>query len=71
MVAQTAQFSNTKNPLCPKDGGDESQNFFIQERLTSNDAQPQMTIRRDSQVEEQLRLTQEKLQLKEKEVTSG
>lgn len=50
-----------------QDGGDESQSFFIQERLTSDDAQPQLTIRRDSQVEEQLRLTQEKLQLKEKE----
>ncbi|KAM4737204.1 uncharacterized protein traf3ip3 [Anableps anableps] len=50
-----------------RDGGDEGQNFFIQESLTSDDAEPKLTVRRDSQVEEQLRLTQEKLQLKEKE----
>ncbi|XP_038161839.1 TRAF3-interacting JNK-activating modulator [Cyprinodon tularosa] len=50
-----------------QDGGDESQNTFIQERLTSYDVEPQLTVRRDSQVEEQLRLTQEKLHLKEKE----
>uniref|UniRef100_A0A096LZ73 TRAF3-interacting JNK-activating modulator-like n=1 Tax=Poecilia formosa TaxID=48698 RepID=A0A096LZ73_POEFO len=54
-------------PLCPKDGGDEGQSFFVPERLESGDVEPKPTVRRDSQVEEELRLTQEKLQLKEKE----
>ncbi|MEQ2233990.1 hypothetical protein ILYODFUR_027358 [Ilyodon furcidens] len=50
-----------------QDGGDESQNFFIQERNTADNAEIQLTISRDCEVEEELRLTQEKLQLKEKE----
>ncbi|MEQ2177826.1 hypothetical protein GOODEAATRI_007591 [Goodea atripinnis] len=54
-----------------QDGGDESQNFFIQERNTADNAEIQLTISRDCQVEEELRLTQEKLQLKEKEVNLG
>ncbi|KAM4571511.1 TRAF3-interacting JNK-activating modulator [Fundulus diaphanus] len=49
------------------DGGHESQNFFIQERLTSDRQEPQLTARTDSEMEEQLRLSQEKLQLKEKQ----
>lgn len=60
-----------RNPLCPKDGGDEGQSFFVQERLESGHVEPKLTVRRDSQVEEELRLTQEKLELKEKEVTFG
>ncbi|XP_007570976.1 TRAF3-interacting JNK-activating modulator [Poecilia formosa] len=50
-----------------RDGGDEGQSFFVPERLESGDVEPKPTVRRDSQVEEELRLTQEKLQLKEKE----
>ncbi|XP_021176209.2 TRAF3-interacting JNK-activating modulator [Fundulus heteroclitus] len=50
-----------------RDGGDESQNFFIQERLTSDRQEPELTARTDSEIEEQLRLSQEKLQLKEKQ----
>ncbi|XP_032428680.1 TRAF3-interacting JNK-activating modulator [Xiphophorus hellerii] len=49
------------------DGGDEGQSFFVQERLESGHVEPKLTVRRDSQVEEELRLTQEKLELKEKE----
>lgn len=61
-----------RNPPCPqKDGGDEAQSFFVQERLESGHVEPKLTVRRDSQVEEELRLTQEKLELKEKEVTFG
>uniref|UniRef100_A0A3Q2QCR3 TRAF3-interacting JNK-activating modulator n=1 Tax=Fundulus heteroclitus TaxID=8078 RepID=A0A3Q2QCR3_FUNHE len=54
-----------------RDGGDESQNFFIQERLTSDRQEPELTARTDSEMEEQLRLSQEKLQLKEKQVNLG
>ncbi|XP_043978133.1 TRAF3-interacting JNK-activating modulator isoform X2 [Gambusia affinis] len=50
-----------------QDGGDEAQSFFVQERLESGHVEPKLTVRRDSQVEEELRLTQEKLELKEKE----
>ncbi|XP_017273109.1 TRAF3-interacting JNK-activating modulator [Kryptolebias marmoratus] len=50
-----------------QDGGDESQDYFMQECLKSEDAKPRLTSRRDSQLEEELRHTQEKLQLKEKE----
>ncbi|PWA31021.1 hypothetical protein CCH79_00010685 [Gambusia affinis] len=51
-----------------QDGGDEAQSFFVQERLESGHVEPKLTVRRDSQVEEELRLTQEKLELKEKEM---
>lgn len=40
----------------------------MQKRPPSEEAEPQVTVRRDSQVEEQLRHTQEKLRLKEREV---
>ncbi|XP_070823773.1 TRAF3-interacting JNK-activating modulator [Chaetodon trifascialis] len=50
-----------------RDGGDESQDFMLQGRLASQEAEPQVTVKRDSQVEEQLRHTQEKLRLKERE----
>lgn len=50
------------------DGSDEVQDFMTQGRLTSEEAGPQMTERRVSQLEEELRQTQEKLRLKEKEV---
>ncbi|CAJ1085367.1 TRAF3-interacting JNK-activating modulator [Xyrichtys novacula] len=49
------------------EGRDETQDFFMQEHLTLEEAKPQVTERRESQVEEQLRHTQEKLRLKEKE----
>ncbi|XP_059189167.1 TRAF3-interacting JNK-activating modulator isoform X2 [Centropristis striata] len=49
------------------DGSNESHDFTTQGRLTSEEAEPQLTARRDCQVEEQLRHTQEKLQLKERE----
>lgn len=49
------------------DGSNESQDFLMQGLLTSEEAEPRLTVRRDSQVEEQLRHTQEKLQLKERE----
>ncbi|XP_049921105.1 TRAF3-interacting JNK-activating modulator [Epinephelus moara] len=49
------------------DGSNESQDFLMQGLLTSEEAEPRLTARRDSQVEEQLRHTQEKLQLKERE----
>lgn len=57
--------------FCFLDGTNESQDFVIQECLTSQEVEPQLTVRRDPQVEEQLRLTQEKLCLKEKEVNGG
>ncbi|XP_054905932.1 TRAF3-interacting JNK-activating modulator [Poeciliopsis prolifica] len=50
-----------------RDGGDEGQSFFVQELLESDHVDPKLTVRRDSQMEEELRLTQEKLELKEKE----
>ncbi|KAM6982298.1 uncharacterized protein traf3ip3 [Tautogolabrus adspersus] len=50
-----------------RDGRDEVQDFMIQGRLTSEEAEPEVTVRRDSQVEEELRHTQEKLHLREKE----
>ncbi|XP_049436914.1 TRAF3-interacting JNK-activating modulator [Epinephelus fuscoguttatus] len=49
------------------DGSNESQDFLMQGLLTSEEAEPRLTARRDSQVEEQFRHTQEKLQLKERE----
>lgn len=54
--------------FCFLDGSNESQDFVMQECLTSEEAEPQLTVSRDSQVEEQLRHTQEKLRLKEREV---
>ncbi|XP_073326077.1 uncharacterized protein traf3ip3 [Pagrus major] len=50
-----------------RDGSNESEDFILQGRLVSEEAEPQLTVRRDSQVEEQLRHTQEKLRLKERE----
>ncbi|XP_040009214.1 TRAF3-interacting JNK-activating modulator isoform X2 [Xiphias gladius] len=50
-----------------RDGSNESQDFMMQDCLTSVEAEPQLTLKRDSQVEEQLRHTQEKLRLKERE----
>lgn len=50
------------------DDNNESQDFMMQKRPPSEEAEPQVTVRRDSQVEEQLRHTQEKLRLKEREV---
>nr|XP_019944561.1 PREDICTED: TRAF3-interacting JNK-activating modulator-like [Paralichthys olivaceus]XP_019944562.1 PREDICTED: TRAF3-interacting JNK-activating modulator-like [Paralichthys olivaceus] len=50
-----------------RDGGNESQDIVMQDCLTSEEAEPQLTLRRDSQTEEQLRHTQEKLRLKETE----
>ncbi|XP_023128352.2 TRAF3-interacting JNK-activating modulator [Amphiprion ocellaris] len=50
-----------------RDVSDESQDFMMQESLTSEEAEPRLTVRRDSQLEEHLRHTQEKLQLKERE----
>ncbi|XP_068454686.1 TRAF3-interacting JNK-activating modulator [Clinocottus analis] len=47
------------------DGNQESQ--VMQELLTSKEAEPHLTARRDSQLEEQLHHTQDKLQLKERE----
>ncbi|XP_054465213.1 coiled-coil domain-containing protein 157 isoform X2 [Anoplopoma fimbria] len=48
-----------------RDGSNESQDSMMQGLLTSEEVEPRLTARRDSQVEEQLRHTQEKLQLKE------
>lgn len=53
------------------DDNNESQDFMMQKRPPSEEAEPQVTVRRDSQVEEQLRHTQEKLRLKEREVEWG
>ncbi|XP_020487854.2 TRAF3-interacting JNK-activating modulator [Labrus bergylta] len=50
-----------------RDASDEAQDFMIRGRLTSQEAEPEVTVRSDSQVEEQLRHTQEKLRLREKE----
>lgn len=50
------------------DGSNESEDVMTLGRLTSEEAEPRLTARRDSRVEEQLRNTQEKLQLKEREV---
>lgn len=53
------------------DGEEESQDFMMQECLASQEPEPRLTVRRDSQLEDQLRHTQEKLQLKEREVKHG
>ncbi|KAK9515960.1 hypothetical protein VZT92_026556 [Zoarces viviparus] len=50
-----------------RDGSKESQGSMMQGLLTSEEAEPRLTARRDSQVEEQLRHAQEKLGLKERE----
>ncbi|KAM6930159.1 TRAF3-interacting JNK-activating modulator isoform 2-T3 [Lycodopsis pacificus] len=50
-----------------RDGSKESQGSMMQGLLTSEEAEPRLTATRDSQVEEQLRHTQEKLGLKERE----
>ncbi|XP_075951311.1 TRAF3-interacting JNK-activating modulator isoform X2 [Anarhichas minor] len=50
-----------------RDGSKESQGAMMQGLLTSEEEEPRLTARRDSQVEEQLRHTQEKLGLKERE----
>ncbi|CAK6951319.1 TRAF3-interacting JNK-activating modulator [Scomber scombrus] len=50
-----------------KDGTNESQDITMQECLTPEEAEPRLIVKRDSQVEEQLRHTQEKLQLKDRE----
>ncbi|KAM4562702.1 uncharacterized protein traf3ip3 [Odontesthes bonariensis] len=49
-----------------QDAGEGRQDF-LQEFLRSEEVEPRLTMRRDSQLEGQLRHTQEKLQLKEKE----
>ncbi|XP_056239854.1 cingulin isoform X2 [Seriola aureovittata] len=54
-----------------RDGDNESQDFMMQDCLTSEEAESQLTPRRDTQAEEQLRYTEEKLRLKEREVTLG
>lgn len=50
-----------------RDGEEESQDFMMQECLASQEPEPRLMVRRDSQLEDQLRHTQEKLQLKERE----
>ncbi|XP_041655551.1 TRAF3-interacting JNK-activating modulator isoform X2 [Cheilinus undulatus] len=50
-----------------EDDSDEAQDFLMLGQVTSEEAGAQGTARTDSQVEEQLRHTQEKLRLKEKE----
>ncbi|KAM9350640.1 uncharacterized protein traf3ip3 isoform 1-T2 [Symphorus nematophorus] len=50
-----------------RDGSDEIHDFMMQGHLASEEVEPQLMVRRDSQLEEQLRHTQEKLRLKEKE----
>lgn len=55
-----------KTVLYLLDDGNESQGFVVHALPTSEEEEPRM--RRDSQVEEQLRHTQDKLLLKEKEV---
>ncbi|KAG7227112.1 hypothetical protein INR49_022460 [Caranx melampygus] len=54
-----------------RDGDNGTQDFMMQDCLTSEEAEPQLVLRRDSQVEEQLRHTEEKLRLKERETSSG
>ncbi|KAI3357372.1 hypothetical protein L3Q82_015804 [Scortum barcoo] len=53
--------------LRPQNGSTESQDFEMQGPLMSEEAEPRLPVRRDSQVEEQLRQTQEKLLRKERE----
>lgn len=50
-----------------RDDSDKSQDIMMQECLVSQEAEPRLTARRDSQLLEQLRHTQDKLQLKERE----
>lgn len=59
------------NIFCALDGEEDSQDFMMQECLVSQEPEPRLTVRRDSQLEDQLRHTQEKLQLKEREVKHG
>ncbi|KAF7657889.1 hypothetical protein LDENG_00020840 [Lucifuga dentata] len=49
------------------DGSTEIQDFVVQVCPDSEEEEPQQTVKRDSGVEEQLRHTQDKLRLKEKE----
>ncbi|XP_071399672.1 TRAF3-interacting JNK-activating modulator [Centroberyx affinis] len=50
-----------------RDGSTESQDFMAQVCLPSEEAEPQQAVKGGSQVEEQLRHTQDRLRLKEKE----
>ncbi|KAE8293365.1 hypothetical protein D5F01_LYC08476 [Larimichthys crocea] len=50
-----------------RDNNNKSLNSTTQGHLASEEPEPPMTVRKDSQVEEQLRHTQEKLRLKERE----
>ncbi|XP_040915810.1 TRAF3-interacting JNK-activating modulator [Toxotes jaculatrix] len=50
-----------------RDNNNESQDFIMEDCLMSGESGPQLMLKRDFQVEEQLRHTQEKLQLKERE----
>ncbi|XP_034392776.1 TRAF3-interacting JNK-activating modulator isoform X2 [Cyclopterus lumpus] len=50
-----------------RDGSKENQGSMMQGLLTSEEAEPRLMARRDSQVEEQLIHTQDKLRLKERE----
>ena len=67
-ISKGSVWSNCRTASCFLDGSNESEDFILQGRLVSEEAEPQLTVRRDSQVEEQLRHTQEKLRLKEREV---
>lgn len=50
-----------------RDCSNENQDFMMQGHLKSEEAEPRLSVRRDSQLEEQLHHTQEKLRLKERE----
>ncbi|XP_029975639.1 TRAF3-interacting JNK-activating modulator [Salarias fasciatus] len=50
-----------------RDVSDESQDLFMQEYLLSEQAEPRLSVRRDAGLEEQLRQSEEKLQLRQRE----
>lgn len=57
--------------MCFLDGSSEMEDVLVQQCLTSEETEQRpTTVKRASEVEEQLQLTLEKLRLKEKEVNT-
>lgn len=66
--AENAAWLILQNAFSILDGSNECQDLMMQRFVTSAEAEAREAVKRDSQVEEKLRHTQEKLGLKEKEV---
>lgn len=57
--------------ICSLENDSERRDVVMQDHLTSQNVNKQLTLKTDFQVEEQLRHTQERLRLKEEEVKQG